>query len=119
MRVPLCGDLARTTYETPTDGSEVSRYMRAVAADWNLNLIVISPFAMEVSGDIFAEKRFLKEYPLMVCGFDPKRVAVPHDTYLRCMDHVTTWIEIIQSQHPDNLFIEETEYEPVCASGKR
>jgi hypothetical protein len=117
VRLPLCVDLARTTYDSQTSGSEVTSYMRDVATTWHLEMTILSPFAMLVSGNIVAVGRFRKEYGMMVCGFDPQKVTVPHDTYLRCMDHVQTWIQIVQSSEPENLFIQQTEYEPVCASG--
>jgi hypothetical protein len=117
VRLPLCEDLAHTTYSTPAEANEVSRYAREVAARWNLELTVLSPFAMQVTGEDWKLRRFQAEYAFMVCAFSPKRVTVPHDTYLRCMDHVAQWMTIVQSGNPENLMLQATEYEPVCASG--
>lgn len=116
-RLPLCEDLARTTYDSSVEGNEVSKYTRKVAEHRHLDLTVLSPFVMIVTGEQWKVERFQAEYPFMVCGFAPEHVTIPHDTYLRCMDHVAQWITIVQSDKPEDLMLQGTEYEPVCASG--
>jgi hypothetical protein len=118
VRLPLCQDLARTTYNKPVEGNEVSRYTRDVAERWRLDLTLLSPFAMRVTGDVWNVNRFQAEYPFLVCGFDPVHVLIPHDTYLRCMQHAPDWIVIVQSDKPENLMVTQTLYEATCASGR-
>ena len=118
IQVPLCGDLARTTYRTvPVESSEISSYTRSVAADLNLKLEILSPFVMRVSGLDSRVAKFMEDYPTMLCGFDPVQVTVPHDTYLSCTSHAKKWIDVVQAGKPEDLMLQNMIYEPICASG--
>ncbi len=119
IRVPLCGDLARTL--PSGDGShshqDVSDYTVEAAKKMGVNLTVLSPFVMTVHGFTPYVNKFQSDYPFLVCGFDPSRVVVPYETYLRCMDHVNDWVRIVGSEKPEDLMLPGTEYEATCASG--
>lgn len=115
--LPLCPDLARTTYSAPYSNSVISSYTLTVAKERQIDLEILSPFVMRASGSVWAINRFTADYRFLACGFAPEHVTVPHETYLRCMDHVQQWMTIIKSDKPEDLMLQETIYEPVCASG--
>ena len=118
VQVPLCGDLARTTYRNvPVENSEISSYTRSVANDLKLKLEILSPFVMRVSGIDSNLTKFMEDYPVMLCGFDPVKVTVPHNTYLSCTSHAKKWISVVQSGSSQDLMLQDMIYEPLCASG--
>lgn len=120
IRLPLCKDLAQTTYKQPPTlgGSDIGAYTWEVARRQHLELKALSPFAMDVTGAVWNLRRFQTDYPFLACSFDPDRVVIPRDTYLQCMGHIDEWTAIVQSGSPENLMLRETLYEATCASGE-
>lgn len=119
VRLPLCPDLAKTTYRQGEPKTLYGKYVELNASALSVNLRTLSPFVMRASGTVWHLHQFKHDYSFEVCAFSAGKVTVPRETYLRCMDHVRKWIAIVNSPEPADLMLREYEYEPVCASGAK
>jgi hypothetical protein len=117
-RLPLCPDLAKTTYTSSDDPTVYGKYVTINASRLNITLAALSPYVMRVTGTPWDVANFKSDYRFEVCAFSASQVTVPHETFLRCMDHADQWVGIVNSKAPENLMLTEYEYESTCASGR-
>lgn len=113
-RLPLCPKLAALSYQNPKPDTVVSRYLSERAKERHVKISVLSPFAAVLSGSVGSIAWFQRNYPLMLCEFDPSQLVNDENVYLSCMSHAQEWMKILQSNQPEDLMVNETHYAASC-----
>ena len=114
MLVPLCPKLAEQSFDPPRPGTAVNRYLQAEADHRHVKIHVLSPFVGELEGMPWDISWFRQRYVYIVCGFDPHNVIEDRSICLECLARANKWLALIQSRAPEDLFLKETDYVPLC-----
>lgn len=115
VRIPLCPKLAARSYPPNATPSAVNFYAAENAARLNLEISILSPYAATISGRADRIEAFTRNYPLIICAFDPASVIEDESTFLACVANAPTWIQNVQSPKPETLMLRETHFGTVCS----
>jgi hypothetical protein len=118
IRMPLCHAVAQRSLApgapVPTD-MVVNAYLKQEASNKGVEIDVLSPVAAEFSGRKGRVRRIQQNYPLLLCAFFDSGAPVEYSQiYSTCIQSAPGWIQIIQSQKPEDLLLPRTNYASVC-----
>jgi hypothetical protein len=118
VRLPLCHAVAQKSLApgvpVPAD-MVVNAYLKDEAAKREIQINVLSPVAAELSGRKGRVHRIEQNYPLLLCAFfDPSAPVEYSQIYTSCVQSTPDWIQIVQSQKPEDLLLPKTHYASVC-----
>ncbi|TPM35525.1 hypothetical protein [Mesorhizobium sp. B2-3-5] len=117
QKFPLCPQIAEMSYgQDDATGKTVNLYVQEQAHVRHLRINPISEYVAEVHGNPVDLQWFTKNYPQMLCSFDPRQESHVKETYISCVSHVSNWIKIVRSEHPEALMYDKTLFEANCAS---
>lgn len=114
VRVPLCPKLAAVSYTPAQPDAIVNKFMAEQAQLRKITIKPLSPFVAEVSGKKSQIKWFVNNYQFMACAFDREQVIADETTYTTCTQYAPSWIDIVQSEKPEDLMLEGTHFVGVC-----
>lgn len=113
--VPLCPAIAEVSYpKTKIDGKLINYFAATEAEKLRVKISPISSYTAVVQGSSSSVSRFLNEYRFMICAFNPKLEINDRSTYLSCMRHAQSWINIVRSRQPEQLMLTETSFRENC-----
>lgn len=114
--VPLCPAIAEVSYpKEKSDGKLINYFAANEAEKLRVKIRPLSSYTAVVQGGSASVFRFLNEYRFMICAFNPKLEINDRSTYLSCMRHAQSWINIVRSRQPERLMLEETSFRDNCA----
>lgn len=115
IRFPLCPAIAEASYETGR-GRTINRFVLQEAETRRVEIRPLSTFAADFSGFSPSVTWLSKNYPAMLCAFDPRKVVNDRETYISCMTHAPEWMRIVRSDHPESLMYFETKFRENCSA---
>ncbi len=121
VTVPLCPAIALKSYPpgvTVAPGEVVNAFLTQEATKEKLQLNVLSPVAVEISGRSRKVEHIEQKYPFVLCAFyDPGAVTDYADRYIKCMQSAPGWVQTVQSNKPEDLLLPRSNYANVCVQG--
>lgn len=119
--MPLCAAVALKSYAPgapPAPGTVVNAFLTQQATKEDVELNILSPVAVELSGRKWKVKRLEQKYPFFLCAFyDPAAPIDYAQIYTTCMQSTQNWAQIVQSSKPEDLLLPRTNYANVCVQG--
>jgi hypothetical protein len=113
--VPLCPAIAEKSYpEAQIKGKLINFFADEEAMKLGIIISPLSEFFANIHGRTHRVRYFYSRYKYMLCSFNPRVEAEAQATFLSCMGHADSWIEIARSSHPDNLMLNGTLFVPNC-----
>jgi hypothetical protein len=118
---PLCPRLAQLSYENETagHGKLVSRFTDEEAQKRGVEIRPLSYFVAEFRGPISEIDWFRRNYPMMLCGFNPALVTNVEASYTSCMTHAREWMNLVDAGRLDELMNDPHVYCPNCCPSPR
>jgi hypothetical protein len=111
---PLCPKLAAQSYQGAQPNTVISSYLWTQAKERRIKISPTSAFTAELSGSAKSLAWFRQNYAAMLCSFDDQQITNDESVYSVCMKHAQEWVRIVQSDHPENLMLQETLYAATC-----
>lgn len=113
--LPLCPRLASLSRpEKDSTANYVNEFVSRAAQQRGVKIAVLNPFVAEFKGDWNSVNWMQRNYPTLLCSFDPSLVIDPTTVHTVCTKHASTWITIIKDDRLDDLFLEEHFYKASC-----
>lgn len=115
VNLPLCPRLAGLS-RPDRDGAAiyVNEFVSRAAKQKDVRITVLNPFVAEFNGGWSNVDWIQKNYPTLLCSFDPARVIDPTSVHTVCTKHASSWVAIIKDDRLDDLFLEEHLYKASC-----
>lgn len=115
IKRPLCPTLALQSYAPPVPAEHsLNNYLAQEASKRGIKVSVLSPFEVELSGGAHQISWFKKNYPSLMCGFNPIGVPQREVEYTTCMLYIDSWTKIVNSKTPGDLMLDQSHYPGVC-----
>ena len=113
--LPLCPRVAQLSYPTGSGQNDVNRFVHERATEKGIKINALSTFAAAFSGYLYNVRWLEKNYPTLLCAFESGQVVDAQTVYLACMSNAPRWIAPVQSEHPENLMLDDTHFKENCA----
>lgn len=115
-KLPLCPAIAGKSYANPTEDKALGMLLEQEIKKREIAVSQLSWFAAEFSGKSSDISWLSRNYPEIICSFDPKiKKIYIRETYTSCMAHANQWITAIQAGRPESLMLQETRFFEICA----
>jgi hypothetical protein len=114
-RLPLCPSIAAKSYPAGHSSSDVNWYTREQATRLGISISPVSAFAADFRGADWDVRWLQRNYPFMLCAFDPRQEVNVRSTYISCMRHAEEWIRRTQSKVPEDLMLEGVMFHENCS----
>lgn len=114
--VPLCPKLAQASYEDEETGKGklIGKFLAARAKQLGVTITPLSAFEAELFGPELQVDLLLKQYPTLLCAFNPDLVINDESTFTSCMTHARKWMELTSTGKSEHLMHDEHVYCPNC-----
>jgi len=115
LKGPLCPTLALQSYAPPvTAEHSLNSDFAQEALKRGVTVSILSPFEVELSGSHHQISWFRKNYPSLMCGFNPIGIPQREVEYTTCRAYVDSWVTIVNSKTPGDLMLDQSHYPGVC-----
>jgi hypothetical protein len=120
IRLPLCPKLAEMSYDSIEEGRGkiIGRTVAEAASARKVRITPLSSFVADFTGPTEQIRWFKRNYPDLLCAFNPKLVVNVEATNLSCMNHVRQWMDLVASGKEEDLMLNEYLYCPNCCDTK-
>ena len=115
-KYPLCPAIAEQSVPGGKRGQIINAYIIDNANRRNVKVEMLSEYEAIFTGLSTDLRWFRENYPAMLCAFDPRQNLSNKETCMTCTKYTPLWIELIRSNHPENLMADGTKFWPSCSS---
>lgn len=115
VNLPLCPRIAAFSHgDGHVASPNLNEYVQLAATQRGISITIIGPFVAEYRGGWSSILWMEKNYPAMVCSFNPANVIDPATVYTVCVANSPSWMSVVKSGQLEDLFLKEYFFKASC-----